>query len=118
MAIPDNGAQLYRTPYVLSTIGYHSNSRACRRIVFNVVSLWCVSAGAPHWTDHQREERVYVAMPAGKELVLRCPAAAAPSPNVTWMKDGRPFEKRLVGQVVDSPPFSLFSHHNVVCNWA
>jgi len=61
--------------------------------------LSCVSAGAPHWTDQQREDRVYVAMPAGKELVLRCPAAGSPSPNITWMKDGRRFEKRLVGQV-------------------
>jgi len=38
-------------------------------------------------------------MPAGKELVLRCPAAASPSPSITWMKDGRRFDERLVGQV-------------------
>jgi len=30
---------------------------------------------------------------------MRCPAAATPSPNITWMKDGRPFERRIVGQV-------------------
>jgi len=59
----------------------------------------CVLDGFPHWTDQQLDHRVYVAMPAGKELVLRCPAAGAPSPNITWMKDGRRFEKRLVGLV-------------------
>ena len=59
----------------------------------------CVSVGSPYWTDHQRDDRVYVAMPAGKELVLRCPAAGSPSPNITWIKDGRHFDNRFAGQV-------------------
>jgi len=59
----------------------------------------CISVGSPYWTDDQLDDRVYVAMPAGQELVLRCPAAGSPSPNITWMKDGRRFDQRLVGRV-------------------
>jgi len=72
--------------------------------------LCCGADGSPRWTDQQRDDRVYVAMPAGKELVLRCPAAGSPVPNVTWTKDGRRFERRLVGPVssriiVALPPY-------------
>jgi len=91
-----------------------SSSNKALLTVFTSSLYLCVSDGFPRWTD-DHGDRMFLADPAGKQVVLRCPAAGFPSPNITWIKDGRIFEERRMGQVRRLSLRYILVHNYISC---
>ena len=60
--------------------------------------LRLVSEGPPRWASRKADQYVF-AKPAGNIVELKCPAEGIPEPEISWLRNGEPFEKRYMGNV-------------------
>lgn len=55
---------------------------------------WTEPRKKPEFTKPKKMHRIQV-KPAGNMVNLKCQAEGNPQPNITWIKDGSPFYRRL-----------------------